>query len=207
VQGEHADRAGHVVQIEVAEIDGTDQRIGADLRLDTAGHRDPARFCIGLQPGGDIHRIAIDVAAIDDDVSDIHADAQADATVRQLAKFGGSDGALYLQRTRDCRANIVEDHQRSIAGVLDQGPPVRGNARREFRGAEPHEPLIGGALIRRHQPAVADHIGGENSARLLLGLRGVHSAPLRACNALHRPYHSECCTKDRRWLSPVQVRG
>ena len=180
MQGEHADRAGHVVQIQVAQVHGADQRIGADLRFDAAGHRDPTGLGIGLQPGRDIHRIAIDVATMDDDVANIHADPQADAPVRRLAALGGGNGALDLQRTRDRRAHVVEDHQRSVAGMLDQGSAVGGNAGFEFRRPQSHQPLIGGAFVRRHQPAVTDHIGGKNRARPLLGLCGVHSASLRA---------------------------
>ena len=180
MQRVHADRPRHVVQIKVAKVHGADQRIGADARRDVAGHRDPAGLGIGLQPGRDIHRVAVDIATIHDDVADIHADAQTDAPVRHLATLGDGDVALNLQRARDRRASVVEDHQRSIAGMLDQGSAVSGNARFEFPRPQPHETLVGGAFVRRHEPAVPDHIGGEYGARFMFGLCAVHSAPLRA---------------------------
>ena len=117
VQGEHADRAGHVVQIEIAEIHGADQRIGADLRRDPAGHRDAAGFGIGLQPGRNIHRIAVDVA------SSTMMSPTFTPMRRLMRRFGvspalgGGDGELDLQRTGDRRTSVVEDRQRSVAGV------------------------------------------------------------------------------------------
>ena len=73
-----------VLQGSLAKIVEGKVGLAADLLECTAGQAHAARFALALDPRGDIDAVAEDVAVIDNDVSDIDADAKCDLLDLQL---------------------------------------------------------------------------------------------------------------------------
>ena len=91
--------------------------------VDCIGDEHPAGIGQGLDAGGDVDPVAIEVVALDDHVAEIDADAQFDAALR--GDIGVPLGHRLLHR--DGAAHRIDDagklHQQAVAGGL--GPRAR----------------------------------------------------------------------------------
>ena len=100
---EYLDRARDILDgLLPARLD-FDWDLVAHLLRSTAGYVDAAGVRQRLDPGGDIHAVAIDVVAIDDDVTDINADPELYPTVFGAVRIAFSD--LFLDF--DCAGDGV----------------------------------------------------------------------------------------------------
>jgi hypothetical protein len=103
-----------------------------ECRVDAAAHdllhrrRDADAAGPGklLEPRGDVHPVAIDVAVLDDDVAQVDADAQDDRAARSLAL---GRRALNGVGAGDGIDHAAELDQRAVAHQLDHPAPVVGN--------------------------------------------------------------------------------
>ena len=83
-----------------------------------ARHADTAHRARRLQPGRDVHAIAVQVRAVRDHVADVDADAEADATVWRLVPVIHRHLLLYLDRAAHRAIDAAErDQQRVAAGL------------------------------------------------------------------------------------------
>ena len=116
-----------------------------------------------LQPRGDVDAVAVDVAALDDHVAEVDADAQHDARApRGKSALASAMPLLQFDRAvhRIDRAGELDQH--AVAHQLDDAAAMLGDQRVQ-------DPCGDAPSSRRacrprplHEPAVADHVGGED---------------------------------------------
>ena len=75
----HVDRALDILEGALAKVGEADRYLVLHLLARRSGNADSAGFRQRFQPSRDVHAVAIDVIAFDDDVADIDADAENDA--------------------------------------------------------------------------------------------------------------------------------
>src|SRR3984957_4398627 len=121
---ENADRARDVFYRLLAEIGKGQRQLVPDLIVRGAGDAHPARLTEGLQAGGDVHAVAEDVVAFDDDVANVDPDAEDDAVRLGDDSIAGDHAALDHDRTTDGVDDAREFDERPIAGGLDDAAVV-----------------------------------------------------------------------------------
>ena len=72
----------------LAEILEDRRDLTSDLVEQVAGDADSARLGQGLQPGGDIDSVPVDVGALADDIAEVNADAQKDWAMARGCRIG-----------------------------------------------------------------------------------------------------------------------
>ena len=109
----------------------------------------------------DIHAVAEDVVALDDDVAEIDADAELDAPVLRHIGVALAHAALDLGGAGDRVHHARELHQHAVAGELDDAPLVLGDLGVDQLVAMRLERGKRAGLVSAHEAAVADHVGGQ----------------------------------------------
>ena len=122
-----------------------------------------ARLGQPFEAGGNIDAIAKDVAILDDDVTDIDADAQLDAVLGRRAGVAPGHFVLHFDGTAQCIHHAGELDQEPVAGGLDEAAAVLGEFRIEELAAQRFEAFESAAFVGADQPGVARHIGCEGS--------------------------------------------
>ena len=123
-----------------------------------ARNHDAARRRFRLQPRRDVHAIAVEIVAIDDQVAEVQADAEHDGGVLGLVPVGLGHGLLELDGGAQRIDGAGELDQRAVAGQLDQPAAMAGQHRLEPLLAMLPQPRKRAALIPAHQPRVAHDI-------------------------------------------------
>ena len=161
---EDAERAGDVLDGLLALVLERDVEAVADLDLvaDRARHADAARLGQLLQARGDVDAIAEDVVVLEDHVAEVDADAELDPARRRHIRVAPRHPALDLDRTLHRVGDALKLDQEAVAGGLDDPAAVLGD--RRVDQLEPVGPQARkrAGLVGLHQPAVADHVGGED---------------------------------------------
>jgi hypothetical protein len=70
------DRLGDVLHLLLAKIGEGQRQLGADLIPHCTGDANPARLRKSFQAGSDIHGVAEEIVALNDDVADVQPDAE-----------------------------------------------------------------------------------------------------------------------------------
>ncbi len=123
---------------------------------------DAARLRQCLQPRGDVDTVAVNVAAVGDDVAEIDPDPKGNALVL------GHLGVAVRHRPLDLdgAAHRIDDarkfHQHAVAGGLDDAPVMLPDFRVDELAAMRLQAVEGAFLVRSHQPRITRHIGGED---------------------------------------------
>jgi hypothetical protein len=103
----------------------------------------------------------MDVVAVDDDVAEIDPDPEHNALFFRRHCIALGHPTLH----RHCAGHRFNDarelDQDAVTGGLDDASLVLGDARIDQFTAMRLEVREGASLIRSHQPAIADDIGGE----------------------------------------------
>jgi len=127
-----------------------------------------------LEPSGDVHAVAKDVALLDHDVADIDADPKAHPPAFRLAFVRPLKRRLDLDRGANCVENARELGEHAVAGgirdptsmprdeLVDKGPTGGQRGHRRF-------------FVAMHQAAVALDIRDEDCRETSLERRGLHS--------------------------------
>ena len=136
-------------------------------------HADAARFSQRFQPRSDIDAIARDVGAVNDDVTQVDADAELDALVGSLRLVVPAHGALHVDRAT----------QHPVTGGLDDPTAMFGNLRIDDAHANPFKSRERSSLITFHMPAEADHIGDEDRGESTGNCTPIHG---RLCDSQQR---------------------
>ena len=136
-----------------------DRHLVAHLLRSTARYVDAAGIRQRLDPGGDIHAIAIDVVAIDDDVTDIDADPELYPTVFGAVRIAFANLLLDLDRAGDSVHGARELHQRAVTHEFDR--PARMGRDQRIDEVAPDGLQTGErpGLVDTHEARVSDHIG------------------------------------------------
>ncbi len=136
---------------------------------DGARNGDAARLGQLLQPCRDIDAIAIAIVAFDNHVAEIDPDAQVDATILGKTRIALSHSALHDRRALDCLDDASELCEQSVAHQLEDAALMLGNLRLDQLFAIRAQAFESPRLILFHEPAIADHIGGQDGSKAALG--------------------------------------
>ena len=174
----HSHRADDILEAARAEIRA--------VQIDAAGygllHRlrdhDAARIGLGLQPGGDVHAVAVDGAVgLLDHVAKMDANAKAQRAAGRRPGGDGDTGELPLRRDRGVHGTGrgAEHRQHRIARHVDDAAPVGFDAGAEDLacGGERRDCAV---LVRRHQPRIARPIGRQDGQQAMRSRAGGHGS-------------------------------
>jgi hypothetical protein len=144
------------------------------LPLSVIGYANAARLRDALKPRSDVDTVAEDIAVIDDDITDMDADAKFDPDI--LLDLGVPPGhaALNFHSAARCIHGAGKLNQHAVAGGLDDATAMRGDGRidegflyglklgqRAFL-IEAHETAIPGDIRRQDRcQSPFDTLGGQ----------------------------------------------
>ena len=155
------DRLGNVLDLDLAQVLEGDIVPAPDLTEDGAGDADAAGIRQALHARGDINPVAVDVAALGEDIAQVHADAKLEGRRARLAfRFG--ERSLDLHRAAHGLDRAAELGQQAVTHELDDVPLVSRDRRLDQLLAKPPDAVERAGFVFAHEPAVADHIGGQD---------------------------------------------
>ncbi len=156
-----AHRPGDVLHALLAEEGVVELEARADGVVDRAGDADAARLGQALQARGDVDAVAVDVAAVLDDVAEVDADAEGDAPALGQRGVARAELGLHGHRRGERVDDGVEARQHGVAGGVHHAPAVPGDG-----GVDDVEVggqgAVGGVLVLARQAAVAGDVGVED---------------------------------------------
>ena len=117
--GKGMDGTGDVLDLDLAAILEVEIQLVAYLIVHGAAQADPARIGQALEPCGQVHAVAIDVVALDDDVADVDADAKHYLLVFRDACVALTHRALDLDGEGNGLHHTGKLHQRAVAHELN----------------------------------------------------------------------------------------
>ena len=98
----------------------------AEDDLSRAGHL--------LQTGGEVDAVAIDVAAFDDDIAQVHADPELDPALQRRSPVPGCQRPLDLDGSVHGINDACELDERSVAHKLDDATAIVSAASANYSG-------------------------------------------------------------------------
>ncbi len=142
------------------------------------GNADSARLRQRFKPRGDVDAVAEDIVVLNDHVAQIDSDAVEERTRRRHVAIAPGHPFLKFDRAAQRLGDALKFHQQAIAGGLDDA--AFAFCDRRVDQLEPHgfQPGKRPGLVDFHQPAIADHIRGQNRGQPAMHIRafGVHTA-------------------------------
>ncbi|MCY1502857.1 hypothetical protein D9M68_369650 [compost metagenome] len=144
-----------------------------------AGDVDFAGTSHGLKPRGDNDAVAVKIAAFDDNIAEIDADAQKNSAVVGKALIGCCHALLNIDRTGDRIHGTGKLHQHTIAHRLDDAAVVLADKGIENLLAAFFQRRKCTAFVQFDEPAVTDDIRSHDSGETPLSAFFSHIAPLR----------------------------
>jgi hypothetical protein len=127
--------------------------------MDHVGNADPARFRDGFETGGNVDPVAVNVLALDDNVTEMDADAEQQLSVFGRVAFSPRGGALDVYGALDRIDDTAELDQEPIAHGFDHPPPVFADGRVNNLAELIVEPGARPSFICAHETAVTNHVG------------------------------------------------
>ena len=117
-------------------------------------------FGDSLKPRGDIDAIAHQiVVALLDDVAQVDADAELDASVRRNAGVALYQALLHFDRAAHCIDNAAELDDAAVAGAFDGTAVMSGDSRVDEVAAQTAKARKGSLLVGACKPRIADDVG------------------------------------------------
>ncbi|MFO0997764.1 MAG: hypothetical protein U1F33_13870 [Alphaproteobacteria bacterium] len=160
------DGPGDVLHFALAHILEGKSQLVAHLVPYDAAHPDAARLSERFETSRDIDAITVNVAALDDHVADVDADAELDAlTLRDICVPRGHP-SLDLNGAGDGIDDARELDECAIAHQLDDPPAARCDRGVDEVPAVGLEALERADLVLAHEARVAHHIGSEDRGKL-----------------------------------------
>ena len=157
----HPHRPGDVLDTLLAEVLKIVGNPVPHLLEDGGRYVETARRRHLLQARRHVHAVAVDIVALDDDVAHVDADAKLHPLL------GGGVGVVGVQLLLDPDGaadrgdGARELGQHAVAGLADDASAMSDD-RLVHGGAVSGQGRKGAVFIRRHQPAVAGHVGAED---------------------------------------------
>ncbi len=162
-------RLDNVLEELSAEIFETNLDLVRDVVVNRAGDQDAARLGHRLQAGSDVDAIAIEIAALDHHISQVDADAQHDPAIFWLIAIGGGHGLLQIDGELHGINGAAELDEPPVTHDLEDAALVAGNQGLQHFLASRLERRQRAGLVPLREPAVADHVGGQNSGEAAPG--------------------------------------
>jgi hypothetical protein len=154
-----------VLELLLADILKSQVEPIADIVADRLRDGYPSGFGDTFEPGRDIDAVAKNIIVIDDYVAKVDADAEFDTAVfgnpgiadRHIPlNFGGAFDRVY---------DAGEFDQHSVAGQLDDAPLMLRNGGVNELGPMSLEADERADLVRAHQAAISDYVGGKDRGK------------------------------------------
>ena len=168
-----------VVRVALPEVVGAEILIGKRQLLAhvlIGGLRDahPAGLGQALQARREVDPVAVEVVALDDDVAEVDADPQLHPPRLGQRGVARLHRLLHLDRALHRVDDTGEFHQHAVAHQLHQPAVVlRKQGLHDLAALLPEQGERSG-LVLAHEPAVADHVRGENRREAALVPGFVH---------------------------------
>src|SRR5262249_48300787 len=155
-------RLGHVLQALGSEVFERLVDLILDLVIGAARNQDATWFGNPFQAGRDVDAVAVEIAAFDHDVAQVDSNTQHYPSILRPPRIGGFHPLLQDARAFDRIYGAGKFDQCAVAHELDDPPVMLVYQRLEdFRSARP-EYGQRSRLVRLHEPAVTNHIRGQN---------------------------------------------
>jgi hypothetical protein len=134
------------------------------LIVSHTGDTEPSSLGKRLQSGGNIHPVAEQIAGVDHNVPDMHADSEVDVTALGKPGVYFGQGILSLHGTPDGVDRAAKLRQYAVARCIGDTPPMRRNeAVQDFPALR--KSVESGDLINTHEAAVALNVRREDSGQ------------------------------------------
>src|SRR5262245_36973548 len=183
-EAENANRPGNVLDGLLAEISEGERQLIPDLIVSRAGDAQAAWLAQRLQPGSDIDAVAENVITIDDDVANVDADAEDDASILRYRGVAARHGTLDGERAADRIDHAPELDKHAIARRFDDTAAMPCDRGVDELTAVRLQHRQGADLVGAHQPTVQRRplpgspptsVGCPSSPRFLRGAIGAKS--------------------------------
>jgi hypothetical protein len=158
-------RLRNVFDLLLAEIGKGDGQLGTDLVAYRARNANPAGLGERFEPGRDVNTVAKQILALDEDIANMRADAEAHWLTHCSGGVFFDDGSLNRDRTLDGVDRIGEVGDDTVPGAAEDALAMGGDQLVED-DATGGEPAQGADLVPPHQPAVACDIGRKDRREL-----------------------------------------
>ena len=155
-----AQRPLDVLELDLAAVGEGDADLAGDLGMDHVGDQDAARRGLAFEAGRDIDAVAENVAALEDDVAEIDADAQMHRGLDREVALG--HGALHGERALDRVDDAAELDQRAVAHHLDDTAATGSDGGVEGVGPDLPECRQRAGFVGAHHRGIADDVGGKD---------------------------------------------
>ena len=157
------DRPFDVLELGLPEIGDLHIEPAAHLPVGVLGQADRPRFGDAFEPRGDVDAIAHEIAVgLLDNIAQMNADAEHDATVFRHARVALDEAVLNLDRAAHRVDHAAELDDRAVSGALDDAAVVDGDGGVEQIAAQRPQPRQNAILVRSREPAVADNIRDQD---------------------------------------------
>src|SRR4030095_5297681 len=147
--------AGDIAQLHVAQVGEPEVELAVDCLVDLAGDEDPTGLGERFDARRDVDPIAKYIVAVDDDVTDVDADAELDLLLRRHPGIALGHAALQVHRAADGIDDAPELQQQDIAGGLDDATVVFGDLGVDQLAAMGSQRLQRAAFVATHEARVA----------------------------------------------------
>ena len=161
-KAEHANGPDDVLDLLLAAVGEGQRQLVAHLAAGDVRNAQASRLANRFQPRGDIHAVAEQVIAVDDDVADVDADPEHDAFVVRNAAIAFQHSVLNGDGAGDCIDHALKFDQQAVAGGLDDASAATGDGRIDDLPTHGLEGTQRANFIGAHQAAVADNVRGQN---------------------------------------------
>ena len=188
LQTKTADRPIEVLDGLLAEILERHGERVADMLVNVARDANPAGLRQCLHAGRDVDTVAVEIAALDHDVTEADADAKRDPLSLRDIGVAGGHGRLDLDRARNGVDHAGELDQRTVAGRLERAAAMLERRRLEDVATHRLEPRQGPLLVGLHQPGIADDVRREDGDETALHTVLAHGPSRSGLGALDQLY-------------------
>ena len=162
-----------ILDLLVAEVGVANLKPVADLVAHRSGNADPARLSHRLQPRRHIDAVAENVAVLNNHVAKIDADAKEQRPSGRHVAVAPGHPLLKIDGAGERFGHALELDKQAVAGALDDAAPAPGDRRVYELEPDRLQARKRSGLVHLHQPAVADHVGGENRGEPALDMMGL----------------------------------
>ena len=191
------DRLGDVLELGRAEIGDSQIEPPLDLPIGVLGQTDRAGLGDAFKPRGDIDAVAHQIAVgLLDDIAQMDADAELDAAILRHASVALDHGVLNFDGAADSVDHAAELDEPAVAGALDDAPVVHGDGGVDQVAAQRPQPRERAVFVSACEPAVADHVGGQNRCKLSRFGHVGHSNPVKPSTKSVQGARSEAWAAD-----------
>jgi len=157
-----------VLEPPLAQILEAGLDLAFDVPVDVAGHVHAPALGNLLQAGGDVDTVAVDIAAVDDDVYDVDADPVGHPAIFRDRCVARGVRPLDVAREPDGVDDAAELHEHAVGQQLDHATAILCRLRVEQLAQLRLDAGVSTGLVDRHQAAVADDVGDEDGREVSL---------------------------------------